>query len=326
MKIKTTFGVFALIAIIVIQPNQAKSQYDKNDIKKYQIENSTKLKNIGDGFTACSWTNDQNILLTKQGFTGLYLYEQTTNSINTISDDLGVGYKYQQVDKGNYILTKYAKFDELGKRKEGVKIFNSKTAATELDKLFNQSSISVPTLSKKNGNVVAVKTKDKLVKLKAQALPKVANKNATIGFWHQYPLIYTDEGLRLYKDDMVVKISDLYGIDAVISPDGKLMCYNDRGVLKIRDEDQNEQIVGQGLNASWLPNSQALVYQITEDDGQEITGSDIYIFNLNSKEAIQLTNTAEVFEEYPVVSKDNQQILYTDIISGAVYVGNLSTK
>jgi len=92
------------------------------------------------------------------------------------------------------------------------------------------------------------------------------------------------------------------------------------------DEDQKEQIVGQGLNASWLPNSQAVVYQITEDDGQEITGSDIYMFNLNSKKATQLTNTTEVFEEYPSVSKDNQQILYTDIISGAVYVGNLLTK
>ena len=314
----------------MVYSNQAKSTDDKKsnaETTQYKLNNIVELVELGEGFTACSWTNDQNIILTKKGFTGLYLYDQNKKTTQTISDAMSVGYQYQQIDNGNQLLTKYAAFnEEQNKRKEGVKVFNLKTLQPESDILFKESRISLPAVSKKKTSSIKVGVKSKMVNVAVASFSEAANKKTSQGFWNKYPLIYTNEGLRLYKDNKVVEISDMYGIDAVISPNAKLMCFNDRGILKIRDENQKEQTIGEGFNASWLPNSSAIIYQITKDDGQKITQSDIYLFDLSLNKTFQLTNTIDVLEEYPSVSNDGKKLLYTDIETGILFTAELLTK
>jgi len=329
---KLFFGLIAILTIIVFVSNESNGTNDKNRLTEttnYKVANFIKVNEIGEGFTACSWTNDQNIILTKIGFTGLYLYDRTKKTVKTISNAMSVGYKYQQIDEGNQLLTKYATFNNdegKQKRKEGIKVFNLKTLDTEFDQLFNQSRIHMPAVSKQKANTLKVGVKNKMVDIPVQTLSNAAHKKTKTGFWNRYPLVYTDEGLRLYKDDEVIEIADMYGIDAVVSPDGKLMCFNDNGILKIRDENQKEQIIGEGINASWLPNSAAIIYHITKDDGQQITQSDIYLYDLNSTKIFQLTDTEDILEEYPSVSKDGKQLLFTDIDTGILYTANLITR
>jgi len=320
----------AVLILLTANLMEATSADDKNRLNEsnsYAINNITVLNKIGDGFTACSWTKDDNILLTKKGFTGLYLYDQTKQTKKTISDEMSVGYKYQQIDEGNQLITKYAIFsNKASKRKEGVKVFNLNSLKIKAEQLFDESRIHIPTVSIQKANTIKVGVNNKMEDITVQSLANTAGKITESGFWDKYPLVYTDEGLRLYKDDDVIEISDMYGIDAVISPNGKLMCYNDRGILKMRDEQQNERTIGEGLNASWLPGSAAIIYQITKDDGQEIIGSDIYIYDLNLNKTFQLTNTADVFEEYPSVSKDGKQLLFTEINTGILYISDLVTQ
>lgn len=325
---KKLFGLTAFLTIITLGLYQVKANGNNNKTTNYQIENTTELSNVGNGYTACSWANGNNIILTKKGFTGLYLYNSESNLTKTISNEMSAGYQYQQMDNGNQILTKYASFNkENSKRNEGVKVFDLNTLETKLDKKFDQSRINLAKISKQKTGAVKVSLKNKMVDVAVQSSTNASHKKAVApGFWNKYPLVYTDEGLRLYKNNEVIKISDMYGIDAVVSPNGKLMCFNDKGILKVRDENQTETIIGEGINASWLPNSNTIVYQITKDDGQEITGSDIFLYDLNLSKNFQLTNTADVFEEYPSVSNDGKQLVFTEINTGIVYTSDLITQ
>jgi len=327
---KKLFGLITVLTVIISGASQAKGTSNKNkptEANKYEIKNIVEQGEIGDGYTACSWTNNKNIILTKKGFTGLYLYDRTTNTKQTISDAMSAGYQYQQIDNGNQLILKYAIVNNKeGKRKEGVKVFNLNTLNIESDQLFDQSRIYIPSVSLKKTNAIKVRVKNKMKGIEVESISDAVNKKTAPGFWDKYPLVYTDEGLRLFKDDEVVEISDVYGIDAVISPDGKLMCFNNRGILKIRDENQKERSIGAGLNASWLPNSAAVIYQITEDDGQQVTNSEIYLYDLNLNKTFQLTNTADLLEEYPSVSKDGKQLLFTDTDRGILFTGDLLTK
>lgn len=326
------FNVIIVQLILLSFSNQliAKAPKDSSENDKpvaYKIDNVSEMIELGNGFTACTWLeNESSIIFTKKGFTGLLTANLINKTTTEISNEKGIGYKYQIVDNGNYLVAKYATDEKAGQlRKEGVKVYNLETNKLLHNLIFDHSRISIPYLEKNDPSKVKVLVGDKFSNIDVAEMNLTSKKraeNQKEGFWNKYPLVYTDNGLRLYKDNEEIAIADMYGIDATISPNGKLMCYNYKGILKIRDGNENEIIVGNGLNASWLPNSKAIVYQITEDDGQEITNSDIYIYNVELKTTTQLTDTPSIFEEYPSISANSKKMVYTDINQGTIFIAD----
>jgi hypothetical protein len=57
--------------------------------------------------------------------------------------------------------------------------------------------------------------------------------------------------------------------------------------------------IGKGQGFCWSPDSRYLVYYVTENDGMELTGSDLYMCRYDGAESTQLTQTPDVMEMDP---------------------------
>lgn len=70
--------------------------------------------------------------------------------------------------------------------------------------------------------------------------------------------------------------------------------------------------IGIGLEPVWSNDSSKLLFTVTQDNGHDITGSDIYYYSLNTKKTRQLTNTPDIIELNPSFSSDNKRIYYVN--------------
>ncbi|MEO0236102.1 MAG: hypothetical protein ABIM02_05185 [candidate division WOR-3 bacterium] len=98
----------------------------------------------------------------------------------------------------------------------------------------------------------------------------------------------------------------------IISPDGNYIVYSKLGYgLYLYDiEKGNEIFVSKGGNPSWRSDSKVFVFSIVEDNGEDITGADLYVYRISDGKVIQLTHSRDVFELLPSFSPDGKKVVY----------------
>lgn len=110
----------------------------------------------------------------------------------------------------------------------------------------------------------------------------------------------------------------------VVSPDGKYLAYNglETGIyVKPLDGSGPAVHIGEGTNPAFTPDSNAIVFSVTQDDGQNLIAGDIYMSSLDGQTVSNLTEDSPYIEQKPVVSPDGQQIAYE--VDGQIMVGTL---
>jgi len=108
-----------------------------------------------------------------------------------------------------------------------------------------------------------------------------------------------------------------------LSPDGLKVLYRGRETgLYIGLADGTRVIfVGEGRNASWLPDSRGIVYDRPVSDGAAVVDGDLWLATVDGRLRTNLTNTPGIVEAWPSVAPDGQRIAFT--AGGAIYVGKL---
>lgn len=117
--------------------------------------------------------------------------------------------------------------------------------------------------------------------------------------------------------------SDRY-YGGVVSPDGKYLAYNglETGIyVKPLDGSGPAVHIGEGTSPSFTPDSNAIVFSVTQDDGQNLIAGDIYMSSLDGQTVSNLTQNSPEIEQKPVVSPDGQKIAYE--VDGQILVGTL---
>jgi Tol biopolymer transport system component len=76
--------------------------------------------------------------------------------------------------------------------------------------------------------------------------------------------------------------------------------------------------VGPGTAPTWSPDSEALVYERTEDDGHDIIGSDLWLWSQDAG-ARNFSQSETAIERRPVWSPDGKRIAFDDD-QGSIYV------
>lgn len=107
------------------------------------------------------------------------------------------------------------------------------------------------------------------------------------------------------------------------SPDGNWLLFEgiSSGIF-LRNLSQNEDIlIGQGNNPKWSPDSRAILYDLSEDDGHEMLFGDLYLYRLADRQSIRLTDTPNRIEERPDWSPLGNMIAFD--AAGMIYVGTL---
>lgn len=80
--------------------------------------------------------------------------------------------------------------------------------------------------------------------------------------------------------------------------------------------------IGPGTAPAWSPDSQRLVYEVTEDDGHDVIASDLYLYELSTDRAVPLRTRDQSIKRRPSFSPDGSTIAFDDD-AGAIYVGRL---
>ena len=111
--------------------------------------------------------------------------------------------------------------------------------------------------------------------------------------------------------------------EPVLSPDGLKVLYRGRETgLYIGLADGTRVIfVGEGHNASWLPDSRGIVFDRPVSDGALIVDGDLWLATVDGRQRTNITNTPGIVEAWPSVAPDGQRIAFT--ANGTVYVGKL---
>jgi hypothetical protein len=112
---------------------------------------------------------------------------------------------------------------------------------------------------------------------------------------------------------------------AVISPDGDKVVFQGLVTgLHVYSRSTGATVsIGPGTAPAWSPDSKRLVFEVTEDDGHDLIGADLYIYDLTADRAAPLTTSQRVTERRPSFSPDGTQIAFDDN-TGGLFVGKVA--
>jgi hypothetical protein len=80
--------------------------------------------------------------------------------------------------------------------------------------------------------------------------------------------------------------------------------------------------LGPGTAPAWSPGSDRLVFERTEDDGHDILGSELHLYDLGARRLTAITSTADRIERRPSFGPDGRTIAFDDD-RGTIYLGRL---
>jgi dipeptidyl aminopeptidase/acylaminoacyl peptidase len=117
-------------------------------------------------------------------------------------------------------------------------------------------------------------------------------------------------------------------LDAVVSPDGQRIAYRVYGgSLWVAGLDGRNAIeLGRGETPVWSPDSRMISFMLTEDDGHDVTGSDIYIADAAGAWMVNITEASGLIAMHPTWSPDGTRIAFGDMNSGAIYQVRLGSE
>ncbi len=109
------------------------------------------------------------------------------------------------------------------------------------------------------------------------------------------------------------------------SRDGRLLLINTTGGdMYLYDMESGVKTdIGRGDMPVWGYGDNYILFVRTTDDGHDITGSDIYVYDLQEKMLRQVTFTDNVIELEPTWSPDGSTIVYDDYVSHKIFAIDL---
>ncbi len=137
------------------------------------------------------------------------------------------------------------------------------------------------------------------------------------------------------RDDVVVSTEDgprwlTRGqdrfLDPVLSPDGTRVAFVGlaTGLHVARLDTGAVRHLGAGTRPCWTPSGDHVVFERTDDDGEEIVGSELWAWSVAGGDAYPLTATPDATERYPAVSPDGTALAF--VRDGAVVVAPLTRR
>lgn len=110
----------------------------------------------------------------------------------------------------------------------------------------------------------------------------------------------------------------------VVSPDGRYVLYQGlTSGLYMAPTDQSSPPVylGAGNHPCWLPDSSGFLYDVTTDDGHNLTGGTIYYSDTGLTERTPLTDGSGPISQMPTIGPDGQSVAFE--AGGSIYTGDL---
>jgi len=257
------------------------------------------------------------ISFTNKGFAGIMLMNTKSGDVFTLTSALGAGYKYAWSLDNEHLAYRGSRF-EGNRRTQFIGVIH---VAEGKEDIIATSTRFQPAAWQ------YFEDKKRLVFLQDD-VPSFSRMYSVSKEIEVHPNIntyfyYKEGGFYVLNDKTTTLdgFEKIEGMDPIVSPDGRSFIYskNDRLVWRSLEEG-SEQVLGQGSHPSWSPDGKQIVYQITSDNGHSITGSDLYIMNMQTQEVYRLTHTEDIQEVNASWSPDGSKIIFNDERDGYIYL------
>lgn len=202
---------------------------------------------------------------------------------------------------------------------------------------FIWSDDSQEILFKKNpGLVTGIPSPQTLMRVgTTNGVPEAMGNLQLLGVSQKVPPL--GKGPKAYIDDQERVVASVKGkkvllteqgggyYDPKVSPKGDLvLVHNLDGHLYVLDLNGADPIdLGEGYSAVWSPKGDKILFELSRDDGQEITSSELFLVDSDGSNRQQVTSTPDVHEMHPDWASNGIDVSFDDPASQRVFVGRL---
>jgi Tol biopolymer transport system component len=265
------------------------------------------------------------IAFTSQQYSGLWVAGSDGRQASQLTGDAGAGYRFSWSPDSRYLLTGVSR--ESGPRREfSLKMFDAENGEERQLTPYAQGEPPLPVFYRQ-GSGILIREGNSL-----QSIDSGLQETEGGAVDDARPVaIPVRNGILIsYDGDREQLIRPASGATdeasylwSEVSPDGEMLAFKlYGGNLYISDLNGNILVdLGRGEAPSWSPDSRYLSFMITEDDGHDITGSDIYVADIAGSNAstVNITENSGLHAMHPAWSADGSRIAFGDMQSGSLY-------
>jgi Tol biopolymer transport system component len=282
----------------------------------------------GDGkyFMHPRWSPDgAAIAFTESNYKGLWVMKADGAEAQQITDEVAAGFGFEWAANANALVSRVAKYEKR-RRYNAVKLFDLEKNETRLLTDYRTLMPGLPHWADADQKVYMY-NRNKLEifdsGLKSAALMKTA-ASRQIQFLKEDKIAIGDIATGAYK--VFEPLKGQHCLNLTPSPDRKKVAFEIMGGnMYVMNADGAGLVdLGKGYRPQWAPDSQYLIYMITQDDGHQLLASDLYVIRCDGREKTQLTFTDDKLEMNPSWSAGGKKIAFDVMHEGAIYVLEIS--
>lgn len=285
-------------------------------------ENATPLTHGGYRLFHPVWSPDGKYLaMTSDNYRGIWVMDLRSYNTVPLTDEERAGYGFEWSSDSREIACRTVKVAK--KRLSAIKVFEVETGMSRLVTDFRQH-IGLPFWANKDLHICY--TADKKFEIVSTERP-MRPADARNGFYDKEEIVLFNSFGRVIVSNLEQTRQTILvdPINRFINPQlsparNKLVVEMTDGHIFVMNIDGTDAVdLGPGSSPRWAPSGERLVYFISEDDGERIISSDIFISNISGEEKYQLTNTQDRIEMHPDWAPDGNSIVFDEYDTGLIY-------
>lgn len=268
------------------------------------------------------WSPDgQLIAITGNKYQGIWLVRPDGSQLRQLTDEPGAGFGLEWSGDSQNILTRVSRFD--GKfRNHAIKIFDVSRQTGQLITDYRRKMPSLPQWAA-HDTKICLTTGSRLEFFDSGKSQTALQKSTPAA---PLCLLQNDKPVLVRPEQSGVQPlpvpKDWQCLNLVLSPDGRKIAFEVLGDhLFVMHTDGTHLVdLGAGHRPQWAPDSEYLVFMITEDDGHQYLASDLAIAKIDGSEKTVLSFSDDRLEQNPAWSPDGKYLAFDVPDEGAIYV------
>ncbi len=264
--------------------------------------------------------NDTKIIVTKSNYKGLYAIDLENKNTETITEELGAGYKPLILPESETIIFKSfvvkngLKYNSL----KSVDIAKKKIETIESE----QRNLSLPNQLRTNKIFYLNNRKVEQADSPVNTLAKTNKENKAV--------FIKNNSLYLIENGETIELNPLgkgVYVWSSLSNDGSKIVFSfaNRGAYACDIKGNILLNIKDAHYPKFSPDAQYISYMIDKDNGDYFTSSDLYIYSLKENKSYKITDTNDKIEMYADWSHNGKQIVY-QTTEGEIYLMKLDIK